>query len=253
MKNQHDVNQQQYQNKSEAYLKSTVHAQGVEFQKMQELVQQNHYKRILDLGCGGGHVSYQIAPFVEQVVAYDLTPEMVQVVEAEAQRKGLTHVVGHVGAAEHLAFGVDRFDCIISRYSAHHWQNIGQAMQEIHRVLTANGKVIIFDIIGSSNPILDTFIQSIEMIRDPSHVRDYSLQEWMRFAEYAGFKIEAMEKQSLVLNFQSWVERMQTPLEAVETIRYLQSKVSDVVRDYYQIQTDGTFTSEAMYLVLSKV
>ena len=129
MKNQHDVNQQQYQNKSEAYLKSTVHAQGIEFQKMQELVQQNHYKHILDLGCGGGHVSYQIAPFVEQVVAYDLTPEMVQVVETEAQCKGLTHVVGHVGAAEHLAFGTDRFDCIISRYSAHHWQNIGQAMQ----------------------------------------------------------------------------------------------------------------------------
>lgn len=47
---------------------------------------------------------------------------------------------------------------MISRYSAHHWQSITQAIDEIYRVLRADGKVILFDIIGNSNPILDTFI-----------------------------------------------------------------------------------------------
>lgn len=51
---------------------------------------------------------------------------------------------------------------MISRYSAHHWQSITQAIDEIYRVLRADGKVILFDIIGNSNPILDTFIQTIE-------------------------------------------------------------------------------------------
>jgi len=35
MNTQHQVNQQQYQDKSQAYLNSSVHAQGIEFEKMQ--------------------------------------------------------------------------------------------------------------------------------------------------------------------------------------------------------------------------
>ncbi len=126
-------------------------------------------------------------------------------------------------------------------------------MREIHRVLKPQGKVVMFDILGNSNPILDTFIQSIEMIRDPSHVRDYSLAEWMSFAEQAGFRIEIVEKQSLKLDFQTWVARMQTPIDAVNTICDLQHKVSDQVRQYFKIQEDGTFSSETAYLVFSKI
>lgn len=253
MTTQQQVNQTQYQNKSEAYLNSKVHAQGIEFKKMQNLIQQHQFKQVLDLGCGGGHVTYQIAAFTEQVIAYDITPEMVNLVTMQSQQKGFDHVIGQVGAAEQLDFPAEHFDCVISRYSAHHWQNITQVLHEIYRVLRVNGKVIMFDIIGNANPILDTFIQTIETIRDPSHVRNYNLSEWMVFVEQAGFKIEIIEKQSLALNFQSWVERMQTPEEGIHTIRYLQSKISDQVRSYYQIQEDGTFTSEAVYLVLSKI
>ncbi|MFW1802104.1 class I SAM-dependent methyltransferase [Acinetobacter nematophilus] len=253
MTTQQQVNQTQYQNKSEAYLNSKVHAQGIEFKKMQNLIQQHQFKQVLDLGCGGGHVTYQIAAFTEQVIAYDITPEMVNLVTMQSQQKGFDHVIGQVGAAEQLDFPAEHFDCVISRYSAHHWQNITQALHEIYRVLRVNGKVIMFDIIGNANPILDTFIQTIETIRDPSHVRNYNLSEWMAFVEQAGFKIEIIEKQSLALNFQSWVERMQTLEKGIHTIRYLQSKISDQVRSYYQIKEDGTFTSEAVYLVLSKI
>ncbi|MCR4531233.1 class I SAM-dependent methyltransferase [Acinetobacter venetianus] len=252
MNTQHHVNQQQYQDKSQAYFNSSVHAQGIEFEKMQQCIQAHQLKRVLDLGCGGGHVSYQVAPHVEQVTAYDLTPSMVELVVSQAQQKGLQNVVGQQGAAESLAFADGSFDCVISRYSAHHWQNVAQAMSEVHRVLTASGKAIIIDILGNSHPVIDTFFQTIETIRDPSHVRNYSLQEWMRFAEYAGFKVEMIEKQSLNLEFQSWTERMQTPAHAVQTIRYLQSKASDQAQQYYQVQSDGSFTSEVVYLVLSK-
>ena len=252
MTTQHEINQKQYQYKSESYLKSAVHAQGLEFEKMQGIIQKYQLKHVLDLGCGGGHVSYQIAPFAKQVTAYDLTTEMVQLVVEQAKQKNLNNIWGQQGAAEQLKFEDEYFDCVISRYSAHHWQNVRQAMSEIFRVVKPSGKVILVDILGTQQPILDTFFQSIETIRDPSHVRNYSLSEWTNFAEYAGFQIETIEKQYLDLEFKSWVERMQTPSFAIETIRYLQQKVSDQVRNYYQIQDDGSFRSEVMYLVLSK-
>ncbi|RKG36177.1 class I SAM-dependent methyltransferase [Acinetobacter guerrae] len=252
MTTQHEVNQQQYQDKSEAYLNSIVHAQGIEFEKIREVLQQQSFKRVLDLGCGGGHVTYHIAPDVEQVIAYDLTAEMVNLVLQQASQRNLNNVIGQQGPAEKLPFDDQSICCVVSRYSAHHWQNVPQAMSEIFRVLKPKGSVIFIDILGNQQPVLDTFLQSIEIIRDPSHVRDYSLAEWMTFAERAGFKIDQIEKQNLKLNFQSWVERMQTPAEAVATLRYLQQKASDVVKNYYQIQPDGSFQSEVMYLVLTK-
>lgn len=251
MSTQYQVNQQQYQDKSQAYFTSSVHAQGMEFQKMQQLIQSCQFKTVLDLGCGGGHVSYQVAPFAEQVTAYDLTPAMVELVARQARDKGFDNVMAVQGAAEALPFADQSFDCIISRYSAHHWHNVAQAMNEMYRVLTPHGKVIMVDILGNSNPVMDTLFQTIETIRDPSHVRNYSLQEWARFAEYAGFSIEVFEKQHLELEFKSWTERMQTPDYAVQTIRYLQHNASDQTRQYYRIQADGSFRSEVMYLVLS--
>ena len=252
MKTQHQVNQQQYQDKSQAYLNSAVHAQGIEFQKMQQVIQIYQLKKVLDLGCGGGHVSYQVAPYVDEVTAYDLTPSMVELVAQQAKTKGFENIKTQQGAAEVLPFVAQSFDCVITRYSAHHWHNVAQAMSEIYRILTKNGKVIIVDILGNANPVLDTFFQSIETIRDPSHVRNYSVQEWAKFAEYAGFKIEIIEKQHLALDFQSWTKRMQTPEYAVETIRYLQNQVSDQVRQYYQVQEDGSFCSEVLWMILSK-
>lgn len=252
MTTQHQVNQQQYQEKSEAYLQSTVHAQGIEFAKMREAVLRYPQAQVLDLGCGGGHVSYQVAAVAERVIAYDLCAEMVELVLQQAQQKALHNIQGKVGAAEQLDFPDQHFDIVISRYSAHHWHNLGQAMQEIHRVLKPHGRVIFFDVIGSADPILDTFLQTIEMIRDPSHVRDYSVAEWTGIAEYHGFHLETIEKQSLQLDFQAWVERMQTPAASVATIRELQQKVSDHVRRYYQIQADGSFNTPTCYLQFSK-
>ncbi len=250
--NHHAINQQQYQDKSHAYLNSHVHAQGAEFAKIQSLLTAYNLRHVLDLGCGGGHVSYQIAPMVQSVIAYDLTPEMCDLVAAEAKNRNLHNIKTMIGAAEQLAFEDDAFDAVISRFSAHHWQNISQAMQEIYRVTRPEGKVILIDILGSSNPLLNNFLQTIETIRDPSHVKNYSLSEWLFFAESIGFTVETIEKQSLSLNFDSWTARMNTPPVNVQVLRTLQHRCADSIKRYYQIDNNGNFCSPMMVLVLSK-
>ena len=116
MTTQHQVNQQQYQDKSQAYLNSQVHAQGIEFQKMQQLIQSHQFQKVLDLGCGGGHVTYQVAALVDEVVAYDLTPSMVELVSIQAKQRGFENVIAQQGAAEKLPFIDQCFDCVITRY-----------------------------------------------------------------------------------------------------------------------------------------
>ena len=91
-------------------------------------------------------------------------------------------------------------------------------MKEINRVLKPNGTVIFVDIISSSFPILDTFLQTIEVIRDPSHVRNYSIKDWVHFIEDAGFELTILEKQTLKLDFDSWVQRMKTPEDQIKPL-----------------------------------
>lgn len=252
MKTQHDINQKQYANKSVSYLHSQVHAQGVEFKKIINLISNKQQSRVLDLGCGGGHVSYQIAPFVESVVAYDLSLEMLETVATTAETKQIKNIVVQQGPAEKLPFADAEFDFVVSRYSAHHWQSIRQAIHEIQRVLCDGGVFILIDIIGSNRPTLDTFLQTIEIIRDPSHVRDYSLAEWINLAEGADLTVELIEKQKLSLNFKAWVERMKTPSHAIHTIQYLQQSISDEVRKHFHIQEDGSFEMDVGYFVFRK-
>lgn len=70
MKTQQQINQQQYHNKAQNYLDSQNHAQGIEFEKIKQKIEQlGRPVKILDLGCGAGHVSYQVAQICEQVIA----------------------------------------------------------------------------------------------------------------------------------------------------------------------------------------
>lgn len=143
------------------------------------------------------------------------------------------------------------FDIVITRYSAHHWQNLTQAINEVKRVLKSSGKLIVVDTISCNEPLFDTFIQAIELIRDPSHVRNYSLKEWIAIAEHAGFETKNIEKQSIKLNLEVWTTRMHTPQESINTIRKLQMMACDQVKAYYEIDEVGNFQNYVGYLVFT--
>ncbi len=97
------VVQKQFGEQAAAYLSSAVHAQGTEFALLQAELAGQGEARVLDLGCGAGHVSFQVAPLVKEVVAYDLSQQMLDVVAAAAIDRGLNNVATVNGAAERSA------------------------------------------------------------------------------------------------------------------------------------------------------
>jgi SAM-dependent methyltransferase len=72
--------------------------------------------------------------------------------------------------AEVLPFADSHFDCVISRYSAHHWHDVPAALREVRRVLKPDGLALLIDTAGGETPLLDTHLQAIEILRDPSHI-----------------------------------------------------------------------------------
>lgn len=242
------VVQTQFGEQASAYLSSAVHAQGVEFALLQAEVAQRGDARVLDLGCGAGHVSFHVAPLVREVVAYDLSPQMLDVVASAAAERNLGNISTRHGAAERLPFADGEFDFVFSRYSAHHWSDLGQALREVRRVLKPGGVAAFIDVLSPGSPLFDTYLQSVEVLRDTSHVRDYSAGEWLRQVSEAGLHTRSTARQRLRLEYSSWVERMRTPQVMRAAIRELQQAMGNEVREYFEIEADGSFSTDVLVL-----
>ncbi|GGH08220.1 class I SAM-dependent methyltransferase [Silvibacterium dinghuense] len=238
----------QFGRTANAYLSSTVHSQGPDLIAIAEKFTGAAKASVLDLGCGAGHVSFTIAPHAASVVACDLSARMLQVVREEAERRGLENITTRPGKAEQLPFADASFDWVCTRYSAHHWQDVSQAIGEVRRVLKPGGGFLVVDTCAPANPLLDTHMQTLELLRDGSHIRNYTLAEWRGMLEAQGFQIRAHQSWKIDLAFQSWVERMQTPALHVEALRSLLKNAPQEVRDYFHVAEDGSFQSDSLLI-----
>jgi SAM-dependent methyltransferase len=232
----------QFGPRAAAYVESAVHAQGADLDQLETQLRAQPAARVLDLGCGGGHVSLRAAPLVQHVTAYDLAAPMLAAVEAQAKARGLTNMAFRQGAAEALPFADASFDLVASRYSAHHWSDLGRALAEARRVLAPGGRAIFMDAVTPERPVLDSFLQSLELLRDPSHVRDYSVAEWQQALAAAGFAPTPATRRRLRLDFAAWIARIDTPAPHIAAIRSLQKMVAEDVKSYFEIEADGSFT-----------
>ncbi len=234
----------QFDPQAQAYLYSEVHAKGPDLARARELVAKAVPSRGqgLDIGCGAGHLSFALAPFLAQVVALDPSAGMLDTVRQAAEAFGHANIKTEYGDAVALPFPDASFCFAATRYSAHHWVELGQAMAEMRRVVRPGGYVLIIDVETSQDPLVDTHFQALELLRDRSHVRNRSDEEWRKHFQEAGFECLEHSVWPVRLDFPSWVERIRTPAEKIAMIRRLQSEAPVEVREALAIEEDGSFT-----------
>ena len=240
--------QEQFGHVAENYRTSAVHATGQDLEAIIELVRLVPTPTVLDMGCGAGHVTVGVAPWSTKVVACDLTAAMLDQVWTLAVERGVTNIETKQADASYLPFDDASFDIVVSRYSAHHWSDLPGALAECHRVLKPGGHLIIGDIVAPEIPAFDTFLQTIEYLRDRSHVRDYSISQWRTMFEQIGMHARIAGTWPVPLNFESWVTRMATPTAQVEMLRHLLTTAATEITQHFAIQDDTEFTLECVVL-----
>lgn len=238
---QADVVGAQFGARAAIYRHSAVHAQGADLEALVALARERPGGRVLDLGCGGGHVTLNVAPHAAEIVAYDLAPEMLAVTQQAASERGFGHVSTRQGMVEALPFADASFDIVLSRYSAHHWRDLGAALAEARRVLKPGGIAGFVDPVAPPVAWIDTYLQAIELLRDRSHVRNYAAEEWLAALTRAGFSASEAGRFRIRLDFASWVERMRTPEVLVGAIRELQRTIAAEANAWLGTEADGSF------------
>jgi ubiquinone/menaquinone biosynthesis C-methylase UbiE len=235
-----------------AYLESVTHASGEDLEILGREIAATPHPAVLDLGCGAGHASFAVSPHASSVTAYDLTAQMLAVVRREASARGLSNITTVQGMAEVLPFADAYFDFVVSRYSAHHWHDVPAALREVRRVLKPGGEALLIDTVGGETPLLDTHLQAVEILRDPSHIRDYSAKEWLALFREAGFTASLRKEWPVKIEFSSWIERQRTSPERVAAIHALWSAAPDEVRSFFEVQQDGSFTLQKVLLIAAQ-
>ncbi len=242
-----------YGARADAYVQSQVHASGEDLDEMEAVLRGRRASRVLDLGCGGGHVSYRAARYADNVVACDVTPSMLEAVAKTAVEKGLANIETRLAPAEALPFESGSFDAVLCRFTAHHWSDFAAGLREARRVIQPGGWAVFIDTVAPVRRVLDTHLQAMELLRDPSHVRNYAVAEWCAVLAEAGFALQRCTVRRLRMEFETWVKRTNTPLETAQAILRLQQGAPDIVRHYFNIAPDGSFDLETATMVVEAI
>lgn len=102
-------------------------------------------QRLLDVGCGPGTLTLDLAARVGAVTALEQTAEALDLARAEAARQGVTGVDFAVGDVHALPFEDGTFDVVHAHQVLQHVADPVQALREMRRVTRPGGIVAVRD------------------------------------------------------------------------------------------------------------
>lgn len=196
--------------------------------------------RALDVGTGGGHAALALAPAVASVAAIDPTPEMLTVAGRLAAERGITNVTFTLATADALPFPDATFDIAISRFSVHHWPQPDAAFREIGRVVRPGGRLAFVDMLAPEEGPLDTFLNAVELLRDPSHARSLRASEWLALLHAAGFVGRVERAWDLEHHVESWLAQTAPAPWRAGAVRALLRDAPPAARERFRVAPDGS-------------
>ena len=185
--------------RAEAYRESETHRAGADLDLLVQWCEPAEGVKALDVATGGGHVARRLRELGAEVVTLDPSPGM----QADV-----------LASAEHIPFEDGAFDVVVTRIAPHHFEDIRAAVGELERV--SNRLVVIEDTLYSSERH-----EQAEKLRDPTHVRNYTEDEWRELLTEAGLEVEQVECFEKEHPLEDWLARTGCEGEEAERVREL--------------------------------
>jgi ubiquinone/menaquinone biosynthesis C-methylase UbiE len=184
--------------------------------------------RVLDVAAGTGHLSRAVASHVKEVVAIDITREMLGQARQEIAKGKRNNISIEEGNAENLPHATNCFDLVLSRLAIHHFQNPAIQIEEMVRVCKPDHRIGIIDLLAPEEERFTVIYNDLERLRDPSHATALSKKQMGKLLTEAGIAEETIAIRDVEVDFQRWVEMTETKPETVELLKQvLMKEISD--------------------------
>ena len=193
--------------RAQAYRDSETHGSGADLDLVVEWCAPCPGRKVLDVATGGGHVARRLREVGCKVVTVDAAPGMKPDV---------------VARGEELPFADGSFHVAVSRIAPHHFEDLAAAIAEMERV--SSSLVVIEDTLFSSERH-----EEAEKLRDPSHVRNYTEDEWRRVLEQSGLELEQVQTFDKTHPLEAWLAR--TGCEGAEAERVKELLADRMIAD----------------------
>ncbi len=202
---------EEFKRQAETLSVASVFTDSGVLEQIHTAIKPTRLMNLLDLGCGPGIVTAAMAPEVREVVAYDLTPEMLDQARKRCQEAGLKNVRFELGKAEDLPFEKETFDGIVTRLTIHHFPDPRRVMDEAVRVTRRNGKIVVADVVSSENDEEAGLHNALETLRDPTHVRMFSPSQMLELVKSAGLRITSTVTWEMKRDYDEWIRITNAP------------------------------------------
>jgi SAM-dependent methyltransferase len=216
-----DLVRRQFGAHAQNYVTSPDHAKSDSLDRLVAVVQPQPAWRVLDVATGGGHTALALAPHVREVVATDLTAEMLAAAERFIRGQGVDNVIFREADATALPFAEAEFDLVTCRIAPHHFPDCARFVREAARVLRPGGLAAVIDNIVPADVLAARHINAIEQLRDPSHVWAYSQADWLDFFALAGLSVTHQEVFRKARDFDFWTGMMSVDDKTKDQLRIL--------------------------------
>jgi ubiquinone/menaquinone biosynthesis C-methylase UbiE len=227
--------QEYFARTAESYVASFSHRTGDDLKRLIELGEWGPQQHALDIATGGGHTALAVAPHVARVVVTDLTPRMLEKAREFLLAQGVTNAEFQVADAEQLPFAGASFDRVTCRIAAHHFPNVAQAVKEAARVLKRGGLYLLIDCMAPDDQELDTFDNTVEKLRDPSHGRSCTPEEWRAFFMQAGLLVENIEFFRKTHEYDDWTTRSRMQADEKARLACFILESSPRILSYFEV------------------
>lgn len=149
---------------------------------------------LLDVACGPGSITLDLAPHLARATGLDITPAMLEQARAAQADRGMTNIEWIEGDAIALPFGDESFSIVSSGAAFHHFEQPERVLAEMVRVCRPGGRVAIIDVTPEADKA--QAYDRMERMRDPSHGHAHSIGEFLEMGARLGL-IEPVSQTNL--------------------------------------------------------
>ena len=169
---------------------------------------------VLDVGTGHGHVALALAAKGCTVTACDTEVGPMQEAARMAKERNLP-IAFHEHPPEQLPYPDGSFGLVTCRMAAHHFKAPETFIRETMRVLKTYGYLVLIDsTVPDDHVEAHAWMNSVERLRDPEHIKFITPNVWRKWCLEAGLTVTRLQVETARQpDLNSYFNETQTPAE----------------------------------------